>query len=123
MNQVRLSENSVQRKALPVLIELLMKEKDGQVRLAVLDTVNGLGPDAEPAIPALFTRCEPTTAVKPRKSCTRITAPRLALAAIGKPAVEGLRESAEGAKGKRAGRGRHGLGADRSCRLTQRFPT
>src|SRR5690348_5829406 len=44
--RLRLAGKDLQREALPVLIELLMKKKDGQVRLAVLDTVAALGPDA-----------------------------------------------------------------------------
>ncbi len=43
-NRIRMSDSGVQQKALPVLIDLLMKEKDGQVRLAVLDTVTALAP-------------------------------------------------------------------------------
>jgi hypothetical protein len=37
--EVRASDRDVRLKALPVMIDLLMKEKDGQVRLAVLDVV------------------------------------------------------------------------------------
>ena len=35
------------------MIELLEKEKDGQVRLAVLDAIAALGHDAASAVPAL----------------------------------------------------------------------
>ena len=48
---IRLADRNVQRKALPVMIELLEKEKDGQVRLAVLDSVIALGHDAVSAVP------------------------------------------------------------------------
>ncbi len=43
----------MQHKALPAMIDRLMKEKDGQVRLAVLDALTALGPDAASAVPAL----------------------------------------------------------------------
>src|SRR5262249_42594225 len=48
--RLQLADRGVQREALPALIDRLQKEKDGQVRLAVLDTVASLGRDAEPAV-------------------------------------------------------------------------
>ena len=88
---VRLSDRSVQRDALPVLIDLLMKEKDGQVRLAVLDAVTALGPDAAPAVPALVHTLRTDYGGQGKEETHQDYRAALALAAIGKPAVEGLR--------------------------------
>src|SRR5262245_37053947 len=52
-SQLRDAGRDEQKRALPALIEALLKERDGQVRLAVLESVRALGPDAAPAIPAL----------------------------------------------------------------------
>src|SRR5215470_15169077 len=48
------SSSDVRKEALPAMIDRLMKEKDGQVRLAILEAVTALGPEATPAIPALI---------------------------------------------------------------------
>ena len=72
-NKVRLAAKSVQRQALPLLIDRLANERDGQVRLAVLDTLISLGPDAAPAVPALLELFEPTSAAVARRPLTRIT--------------------------------------------------
>jgi HEAT repeat protein len=90
-NQVRLAAREVQREALPVLIDLLMKEKDGQVRLAVLDAVTSLGPEAEPAVPALLHTLKTSYGGQGQEESHQDYRSALALAAIGKPAVEGLR--------------------------------
>ncbi|AGA29590.1 HEAT repeat domain-containing protein [Singulisphaera acidiphila] len=89
--QVRSADKSVQRKALPVLIDLLMQEKDGQVRLAVLDTVTALGPDAVSAIPALVHTLRTNYGGQGKEESHQDYRSALALAAIGKPAVEDLR--------------------------------
>ncbi|WZO97363.1 HEAT repeat domain-containing protein [Isosphaeraceae bacterium EP7] len=89
--KIRLAEKNVQREALPVLIELLQKEKDGQVRLAVLDTVTYLGPDAEPAVPALVQTLRSDYGGLGKEELHQDYRSALALATVGKPAVEGLR--------------------------------
>jgi HEAT repeat protein len=89
--RVRGADGNVQRKALPVLIDLLMKEKDGQVRLAVLDTVTALGRDAESAVPALVHTLRTNYGGQGLEESHQDYRSALALAAIGKPAVEGLR--------------------------------
>ena len=89
--KVRLSDRDVQRKALPVLIDLLMTEKDGQVRLAVLDTVAGLGLDAASAVPALVHTLRTDYGGLGKEELHQDYRSAIALAAIGKPAVEGLR--------------------------------
>ena len=89
--RVRLSDRSVQRDALPVLIELLMKEKDGQVRLAVFDAVTALGRDAAPAVPALLHTLRTDYGGQGKEETHQDYRAALALAAIGEPAVEGLR--------------------------------
>ena len=68
-----------------------MKEKDGQVRLAVLDAVTSLGPDAEPAVPALVHTLRTNYGGQGQEESHQDYRSALALAAIGKPAVEGLR--------------------------------
>lgn len=90
--QIRLADKGLQRQALPVLIELLLKEKDGQVRLAVLDTVIGLGPDAVSAVPALVHTLRTNYGGQGKEESHQDYRSALALAAIGPPAVESLRE-------------------------------
>jgi HEAT repeat protein len=88
---IRLADKSVQIKALPVMIDVLMKEKDGQVRLAVFDAVTALGHDAEPAIPALVHTLRTDYGGQRLEETHQDYRSALALAAIGKPAVESLR--------------------------------
>jgi HEAT repeat protein len=90
-NQVRLSARDLQHEALPVMIDLLMKEKDGQVRLAVFDSITMLGPDAEAAVPALVHTLRTNYGGQGQEESHQDYRAALALAAIGKPAVEGLR--------------------------------
>jgi HEAT repeat protein len=89
--RIRMSDTNVQRKALPALIALLEKEKDGQVRLAVLDAVTALGHDAEPAVPALLLTLRTSYGGQEKEELHQDYRAALALAAVGKPAVEGLR--------------------------------
>jgi HEAT repeat protein len=89
--RLRTSDRNVQREALPVMSDLLMKEKDGQVRLAVLDAVTALGNDAAPAIPALVHTLRTNYGGQGREESHQDYRSALALAAIGKPAVGGLR--------------------------------
>ncbi|MGP0065173.1 MAG: HEAT repeat domain-containing protein, partial [Isosphaeraceae bacterium] len=89
--RVHLSDRKVQHEALPVLIDLLMKEKDGQVRLAVLDTVTAMGPDAASAVPALVHTLRTNYGGQGQEESHQDYRSALALAAVGKPAVDGLR--------------------------------
>src|SRR5437762_2591977 len=68
-----------------------MKEKDGQVRLAVLDAVTALGPEAAPAVPALVHTLRTNYGGQGKEELHQDYRSALALAAVGKPAVEGLR--------------------------------
>ena len=68
-----------------------MTEKDGQVRLAVLDAVTALGPDAAPAVPALVHTLRTDYGGQGKEETHQDYRSALALAAIGEPAVEGLR--------------------------------
>ncbi|MDG3007929.1 HEAT repeat domain-containing protein [Paludisphaera mucosa] len=77
--------------ALPGLIDRLMTEKDGQVRLSVLDAVTSLGPDAAPAVDALVHTLRTNYGGQGREESHQDYRSALALAAIGKPAVEPLR--------------------------------
>jgi HEAT repeat protein len=90
-NKIRMSSRRVQRDALPAMIEVLMKEKDGQVRLAVLDTITAMGPDAAPAVDALVHTLRTNYGGQGKEELHQDYRSALALAAIGKPAVEGLR--------------------------------
>jgi len=90
-NRLRLADRNSQRQALPTLIDLLSKEKDGQVRLAVLDTLTALGPDAELAIPALVLTFQTSYGASRTEKSHQDYRAALALGGIGKPAVEGLR--------------------------------
>ncbi|MFO0891660.1 MAG: HEAT repeat domain-containing protein [Isosphaeraceae bacterium] len=89
-NRIRNSGREVQRDALPALIDVLMKEKDGQVRLAALDAVASLGPDAASAVPALVHTLRTNSGGQRLEELHQDYRSALALAAIGKPAVEGL---------------------------------
>jgi HEAT repeat protein len=89
-NKVRLADKSVQRQALPVLIDRLANDKDGQVRLAVLDTLISLGPDAAPAVPALLETLRTDVGGRGEEASHQDYRSAMALAGIGKPSVEGL---------------------------------
>jgi HEAT repeat protein len=88
--RVRSSDRAVQLKVLPAMIDVLMKETDGQVRLAVLDAVTALGRDAEPAVPALLHTLRTNYGGQRLEESHQDYRSALALAGIGKPAVEGL---------------------------------
>lgn len=89
--KVRTSGRDAQRNALPAMIDRLMNEKDGQVRLAVLDAITALGHDAESAVPALVHTLRTDYGGQGKEESHQDYRSALALAAIGKPAVEGLR--------------------------------
>jgi HEAT repeat protein len=89
--KLRESDRKVQRDALPALIDRLMKEKDGQVRLAVLDAITALGREAEPAVPALIHTLRTDYGGQRLEESHQDYRSALALAAVGKSAVEGLR--------------------------------
>ena len=89
--RVQFAGRPVQRQALPALIELLKKENDGQVRLAVLDTLTTLGPDAASAAPVLVEAFHTDPKDNDQEQRHQDFRAALALAAIGKPAVDGLR--------------------------------
>lgn len=93
---LRAADRAAQVEALPKLIDRLMVEKDGQVRLAVLDTLAALGPDASPAVPALLHTLRTDYGGQAREESHQDYRSALALAAIGEPAVEGLRGLLEG---------------------------
>ena len=85
-----MSDREVQIAALPALIDVLMNEKDGQVRLAVFESVTSLGPVAESAVPALLHTLRSDFGGLRREELHQDYRSALALAAIGAPAVEGL---------------------------------
>ncbi len=89
-NKIRLAAKSIQKQSLPLLIDRLANDKDGQVRLAVLDTLIALGPDAAPAVPALLETLRTDVGGRGEEASHQDYRSALALAGIGKPAVEGL---------------------------------
>ena len=90
-NDLRVADRDQQRASLPALIDVLLREKDGQVRLAVFDAITALGPDAEPAIPALVQTLRTDYGGQRLEESHQDYRSALALASIGKPAVEPLR--------------------------------
>jgi HEAT repeat protein len=88
---LRMSSSIIQRKALPAMIDVLEKEPDGQVRLSVLDALAALGRDAAPAVPALIRTLRTDVGGRGEEALHQDYRSALALAAIGKPAVDGLR--------------------------------
>jgi HEAT repeat protein len=93
--KLRTSDIAVQRVALPVMIDLLDKEPDGQVRLAVLDALTALGHDATPAVSALLRTLRTDVGGRGEEALHQDYRSALALAAVGKPAVLGLRSLLE----------------------------
>ncbi len=87
---VQMSDQNVQIKALPLLIEMLANEQDGQVRLAVLDALAQLGPKAVTAVPALVQTLRTDVGGRGEEASHQDYRAALALAAIGKPSVDGL---------------------------------
>jgi HEAT repeat protein len=88
---LRTADRAMQQKSLPAMIDRLAKEKDGQVRLAVLEALTAMGRDAEPAVPALVQTLRTDLGGGGEEALHQDYRSALALAAIGKPAVEGLR--------------------------------
>jgi HEAT repeat protein len=88
---IQLSGRNVQHAAIHAMIELLAREKDGQVRLAVLDTFASLGHEASSAVPALIESLRTDVGGTGQEASHQDYRSALALAAIGNPAVQGLR--------------------------------
>ena len=86
-----MGEREMKLGALPVMIELMRTEKDGQVRLAVLDVLTAMRSDAAPAVAALGEALRSGFGDNQNEKRHQEYRIALALAAIGKPAVEGLR--------------------------------
>lgn len=89
---IRVASLDVQCAALPTLIDLVREEKDGQVRLAVLDILTAMGPDADSAVPALIHGLRNPYGGRRMEQLHQDYRVAMALAAIGEPAVEGLRD-------------------------------
>ena len=88
---IRTSPRDLQRASVPAMIDRLMNDPDGQVRLAVLDTLFALGRDAAAAVPALVHTLRTDFGGSGQEATHQDYRSALALSAIGKPAVEGLR--------------------------------
>jgi HEAT repeat protein len=95
---LRMSDRDVRREALVAMIERLEKDKDGQVRLAVFDTLAAVGPDAVAAVPALVHTMQTDFGGGGSEASHQDYRAALALAAVGKPAVEGLQGLLKGRK-------------------------
>ena len=81
----------LQGKLLGSFIELLRHEKDGQIRLAVLETLTQMGPAAADAAPALAYAMLESFGGRRNEELHQDYRAALALASIGAPAVENLR--------------------------------
>jgi HEAT repeat protein len=81
----------LQKQLVPEFIELLRYEKDGQIRLAVLDTVADMGPVAAEAIPALMVAMQKNFGGRQEEERHQDFRAALALSKIGPAAVEALR--------------------------------
>jgi HEAT repeat protein len=88
---IQSADRASKRQALPVLTELLANEKDGQVRLAVLDTLASLGHEASGAVSALVQTLKSDVGGQGSEASHQDYRAALALAAIGKESVPGLR--------------------------------
>lgn len=85
------------------IIALLHDEKDGQIRLALFDTVTKMGPLAKDAVPVLLKAVRQDFGGRHNEEVHQNYRAALSLASIGEPAVEGLRGLlAEDAEGFRA---------------------
>ena len=82
---------SLQRELMPVMIDRLLREKDGQVRLAILATVTEMGPAASEAVEALAESMRTDHGGRENEETHQDYRAALALAAIGPPAVAALR--------------------------------
>ncbi|MEO8268472.1 MAG: HEAT repeat domain-containing protein [Aureliella sp.] len=90
---VALRECSVdlRRQLLSDFIEILRHEQDGQMRLAILDTVADMGDQAIDAIPALMFAMQKNFGAGQTEQRHQAFRAAFALSEIGPPAVEGLR--------------------------------
>lgn len=86
------AEREMQMQLLPTIIELLEQEKDGQIRLALFDTVTELGPQAAEAVPALVNAVRKNFGGNYNEELHQDYRAALALASVGAEAVDGLRE-------------------------------
>lgn len=86
----RACDSETQQQLLPLMIELLRDETDGQVRLAILDTVSDMGPAAELAVSALVHSMKREFRGNSTEKRHQDYRAALALSRIGEAAVEPL---------------------------------
>ena len=84
-------EPETQAELIPIFIELLNTEKDGQIRLAVFDTLTKLGPKGAAACPALANAMRENFGGRYNEEVHQDYRAALALASIGGDAVSTLR--------------------------------
>lgn len=84
-------ERSLQRELLPALIEGIANDKDGQVRLGLFATLTDMGPDAAAAVDVLADSMRRDRGGGNNEKTHQDYRAALALASIGRPAVEALR--------------------------------
>lgn len=87
----RACDSETQQQLLPVMIDLLLQESDGQVRLAILDTVADMGAGAESAVPALVHSMKREFRGNGTEKRHQDYRAALALSRVGPAAVESLR--------------------------------
>lgn len=89
--EARAADSQTRTDLLPLLSELLIAEKDGQVRLAVFDVVTDMGPSAEATIPALVRTLQTDYGGNYNEERHQDYRAAMALASIGAAAVPQLR--------------------------------
>ncbi|MCA9190788.1 MAG: HEAT repeat domain-containing protein [Planctomycetales bacterium] len=87
----RSASTNIQVDLLPEFIEILRHENDGQVRLAIFDTLTDLGPRAAVAVPALAYAMQHDFGGRRNEEKHQDYRAALALASVGPMAVECLR--------------------------------
>ena len=87
----RTCDTQLKQNLIPVFIELLRHERDGQIRLAIFDTVTDMGPAAAATAPALVHAMRQDFGGRNNEELHQDYRAALALASIGSPAVECLR--------------------------------
>lgn len=89
---IRTADTETRKALLPLFVEGLRGDSDGQFRLAIFDALTEMGPDAEAAVEVLVYSMRKNFGGRYNEELHQDYRAALALAAIGKPAVGPLRE-------------------------------
>ena len=107
------ADPTLQIAALPQLIKTLGKEPDSQVRVAILETFRRLGPAADAAVPVLLNVMKAEQGGSGAEKKHQLFRTAIALAAIGRPSVDGLSQVAGGTQREHSCGSRDGIGTNR----------